>query len=274
MNSIRTAQRADDPAYTLLESGRALASIGEWDLAAQAFQRAVDLRPDSAELWAYLGEARQHLDPGQGESPSNAGLAELNKAIQYDPTSLMGLTYMALYWQRQGETDRALQALEEVTRLYPDNPALQSELGNALAQTGNLQAALVAFQNAVRLAPGIPDYWRLLAAFSARYEYQISPVGLPAARRAVALDPANPASLDEFGQVFLLLRDFTNAERLFRRAVEVDPYYAPAHVRLGLVYALRGEDNRAYDTWTQVQSMAPGSPAADHAQRLIKSYFP
>lgn len=274
LRSIRTASRADDPVYTLLESGRALASIGEWALAAEAFQGAVDLRPEYAEAWAYLGEARQHLDLVDGVSQATSGLAELNKAVQLDPTSLVAQTFMALYWQRQGKTDQALQALEAVTRLYPDNPALQSELGNLLAQTGNLQAAQAAYQQAVGLAPDVPDYWRLLAGFSARYEYQISQVGLPAARRAAALDPGNPANLDALGQVLLLLQDFTSAERFFQRAVDLDPQYTMAHVRLGLVYALRGEMEMAYDKWTLVKNIAPGSVAADQAQRLLDNYFP
>jgi tetratricopeptide (TPR) repeat protein len=274
LSSIRAASRADDPAYTLLESGRALASLGEWDLAAKAFQGAVDLRPDYAEAWAYLGEARQHLDPDGSASQASPGLAELNKAVQLDPASLVANTYLALYWQRQGETSRALQVLEEVNQLYPENPALLSELGNALAQTGNLQAAQAAYQGAVGLAPDIPDYWRLLAGFSARYEYQIAAAGLPAARRAVALDPGSPANLDVLGQVLLLLQDFTSAERFFQRAVDADPSYATGHVRLGLVYALRGEMDRALNKWKQVELAAPGSAAADQAQRLIKSYFP
>jgi len=274
LSSIRAASRADDPAYILLESGRALASLGEWGLAAEAFQGAVDLSPGYAEAWAYLGEARQHLDPDGSASQTSPGLAELNKAVQLDPASFVANTFLALYWQRQGETNRALQVLEEVNQLHPENPALLSELGNALAQTGNLQAALAAYQGAVRLAPDVPDYWRLLAGFSARYEYQIAAVGLPAARRAAALDPSNPANLDVLGQVQLLLQDFTSAERFFQRAVDADPSYAAGHVRLGLVYALRGEMERAFNKWKQVELAAPGSAVADQAQRLIKSYFP
>jgi hypothetical protein len=36
MESIRSARRADDPAYSLLEAGRGLAAIDEWALAAEA----------------------------------------------------------------------------------------------------------------------------------------------------------------------------------------------------------------------------------------------
>ena len=153
VEGIRAAQIGDDPAYTLLEAGRALASIGEWELAAEAFQGTVEQNPDFAEAWAYLGEARQHLDPSGDGSLSDLGLAELEKGLALDPDSLVANTLMVLYRQRNGQLEQALDVLERITQSYPDNPALQAELGNALAQTGDLGAAMDAFHAAVELSP-------------------------------------------------------------------------------------------------------------------------
>ncbi|MCK5313815.1 MAG: tetratricopeptide repeat protein, partial [Anaerolineales bacterium] len=61
VSSIRTARYVDDPAYSKLEAGRALASIGEWELAVEAFHQSTQDHPNYAEAWAFLGEARQHL---------------------------------------------------------------------------------------------------------------------------------------------------------------------------------------------------------------------
>jgi tetratricopeptide (TPR) repeat protein len=274
VNSIRAARRADDPAYTLLEAGRALAAAGEWTLAAEAFQRAVDQRPEFPEAWAYLGEARQHQSPEKGESQPEVGLKEIQKALSLDPNSLVANTLLALYWQRNGQTDQARDVLSRIIEIYPDNPALQAELGNILAQDGEMESALAAFRAAVELAPRQADYWRLMADFSARYEYLVSEVGLPAARRAAALNQDDPSNLDMLGQVLLLLEDFASAERFFQRAVEADPGYAPGHVHLGLIYILREERSRARDKWTQVLELAPGMPAADQARRLLENYFP
>ncbi len=136
------------------------------------------------------------------------------------------------------------------------------------------KTALSAYRAAVELEPRQADYWRLLAGFSAGYEYLLREVGLPAARRAAALDPDDPANLDMLGQVLLLLQDFANAERTFQRAVQADPGYAPGHVHLGLIYILRDERSRAREKWGLVLELAPGTPAADQAQRLMENYFP
>ncbi|HEY5669511.1 MAG TPA: tetratricopeptide repeat protein, partial [Anaerolineales bacterium] len=138
----------------------------------------------------------------------------------------------------------------------------------------DLEAALQAYQKTVELAPNDPAYYRLLAGFSARYEYQVGAVGLSAARRAVLLDPANPDSLDSMGQVLFLLGDLTSAERFFLRALDADPNHAPAHLHLGLAYMLQGERDRAYQEWKLVTSLASGTPAAEQAERLVRNYFP
>lgn len=266
---IRTASLMDEPAFTLLGAGRALASLEEWELAEQAFRRAVLLRPDYAEAWAFWGEARQHLDPQDPQA-----IAALEKALDLDSDSLSVYMLIALHWQRQGRNDQALEYLQEAARRFPNQPALQVELGNVLALQGDLEGGLKAYQRAVELAPREAAYLRMLAEFSIRYEYRPEEVALPAARRAIVLDPADPASFDVMGQVLLFLNDLAGAERFFLRALEQDDDYALGHLHLGMLKILQGQPARAYDEWRRVVSLVPGSPVAVHAQRLINIYFP
>jgi cytochrome c-type biogenesis protein CcmH/NrfG len=151
---------------------------------------------------------------------------------------------------------------------------LQAQLGSTLALSGNLEAALRAYRRGVELAPSQAEPWRLLAGFCVLHEYLLREEGLPAARRAAALDPGDPANPDMLGQVLLLLEDFSTAQRFFETAVDLDPGYALARVHLGLVYALQGDTQRAYRAWKAVSAAAPGTPAAEQAERLIKNYFP
>ncbi len=269
--NIRIARLKDDPAFTLLEAGRALGSLNEWELALEAFRQAAQVRPDYAEAWAYLAEARQQLPETQA---SGDGLADLEHALQIDPQSLSAHMFLSLYWLRQGQIERALEYLDKAVALYPNNPALYTETGRVLALQGNLAAAQQAYQQAIQLAPQDPTYYRLLAAFALEYNYQLSQSGLPAARRALLLSPSDPASLDMLGQVLLELGDAASAKRFFERAALLQPQYAPAHLHLGLIYIL--EDNRtaAYEKFNQVLSLAPGTTAADQAQRLLENYFP
>jgi tetratricopeptide (TPR) repeat protein len=267
--SIQTASLGDDPAFTLVGAGRALASLGEWKLAELAFHQAVRLRPDYAEAWAFWGEARQQLDPLDPQAA-----AALEKALELDNRSLTATMLLSLYWQRQDRSDRALEILQEAAPRFPTQPALQVELGNLYALQGDLETGLQAHQRAVELAPNDQAYLRLLAEYAIRHELRPREVALPAARRAIALNPQDAASLDVMGQALLLLNDLAGAERFFLRAVQQENTYAPAHLHLGLVFVLQDLPARAYAEWKLVSRLAPGSSADEQAVRLINNYFP
>ncbi len=271
VNAIRTGLLAGDPAYALLSAGRALAAIDEWSLAFLAFQQAITARPDYAEAWAFLGEASQHLEQPHQEM---SALDMLEKALALDPNSLSANSSLGLYWRRQGNHEQALEYYKKAAELNPNNPILQVDYANALAHTGEFETALATFQHAIELAPQNPAYYRYLAAFALSYEYQVRQIALPAARQALLLDTGDPDSLVTMGQVLLLLGDLASAERHLYSALQVEPKHAPAHLQLGLLYILRGDRQAAFEKWALVENLAPGTPAADQAQRLLKNYFP
>jgi tetratricopeptide (TPR) repeat protein len=269
--SITSARRAEDPTYSLLSAGRALANLDEWALAEEAFYQASQARPDYAEAWVYLGEACQHASARRCKVD---GLSELQQGLKLDPTSLSGNTFLALYWRRLGHFDQALAVLEEATRLDENNPVLLSELGNTYAAQGDLQSASQAYLQAVDAAPNDVTFLRLCAEFSLKHEFEIHELALPLARRAVILAPGDPDSLDTMAQVLIKLNDLVNAERFLLRALGADPNSALAHLHLGLVYLLRNENGRAAQEIDLARSLDPNGPAADQAQRLLQSYFP
>ncbi len=270
-SAVSAARRVDDPAYTLVASGRALAGLEQWELAAEAFRQAALLRPGYAEAWAFLGQARQHL--GDADALRLAQ-DDLERAFQLDPNSVAASTMLALYWQSQERFDLALEYLLQAARLDPRNPILQVQVGSTRAILGDLPGALQAYQQAVILAPKDPAYPRFLAGFSIKYEYHLRGLGLPAARQAVLLAPDDPANLDVLGQVFFLLDDATSAERFYQRALQADPDFAPAHLHLGLVYLQQGDSQAAVDQFTLASRLAPGTPAAEQAQRLLDNPVP
>ena len=78
-DKIRTARLFDNPSYTMLIAGRQLASLGKWELASVAFQHAAVLQPGYADAWAYLGEARQHINQPELTKNVNAGYSDLKR---------------------------------------------------------------------------------------------------------------------------------------------------------------------------------------------------
>ncbi|MBN2147870.1 MAG: tetratricopeptide repeat protein [Anaerolineales bacterium] len=269
---VNTARLFEEPAYMHLSVGQALAAQGEWELALQAFRQATLIRPDYAEAWAFLGEARQHQPAGSDEGGD--GLQELEQAVVLDPDSLAANALMGVYWQRQGDYQQALHYWEKAAETNPGNPTLQVDIAHALTEQGNLASAQQAYYQAIALAPGDPFYWRLLAEFALGQQIQIRQMALPAARQAILLSPDDPASLAVMGKTLSMLGDFLNAERFLRRALEADPSYAPAHLYLGLVYLYRGDGSKAFEELKLAQTLAPGTNTADQANRLMLYYFP
>ncbi len=276
---ILGARISDDPAYSLLSTGRVLASLNEWELAAEAFRQATLARPDYSEAWAYLGEALQHHDNSRDSTDRNVASPEdnhliLEKALELDSKSLAAHTFLALYWERQKRYDLALQYSQSAVSLDDKNPVLQSELGRLLAVSGDLNEAYRIYSLASSLSPFDPTYQKNLVEFSMRYDYRTEETALPIARQLVIQYPDQPEYLDLIARVLIQQGDLMTAERFLERALEIDAEYAPAHLHLGLVYILQEKLEAGYRELNQAMSLAGDSPVSDQAQRLIDTYFP
>jgi tetratricopeptide (TPR) repeat protein len=269
ISEINTARLFDEPAYSFLKVGQELASLGEWELAAEACKKALESRPDYAEAWAFLGEARQHL-----ETSPQAGLEELEQALSLDGSSISANTFMGLYWQRQNDYEKALEYLQKAAEVDPQNPVLQVEIGNTLAEMGDMPTAQMYFEKATTLAPEDAMYWRLLAQFSLQHQIQVHELALPAARQAIILAPEDAKSLDVMGQTLLLLGDLLNAERFLLRAVQADANYPPARLHLGIVYLNLGKTEAGVDQLRLARTLAPDAGTAEQVERVWSYYFP
>jgi tetratricopeptide (TPR) repeat protein len=271
---INTSRFYEEPAYTNLIVGRWLGSVSEWTLARQAFQQAVQLRPDYAEAWAYLGESQQHIASMPGQPDSLKGLNELHKALELDPTSIAALLLNSIYWQRQNDDGMAIKYLEDALELEPDNPLLHAEMGRVIAETGDLPSAQAHYERAAALSPSDPVYWRLLAEFALDKQIQVRELALPAARSAVLLAPHDPECLDLLAKTLISLGDLLNAERFLRRAVAADASYAPAHLHLGLIFLTQGQNELAQSEFTIAEQLAPDSTITEQVERLNSNVFP
>ena len=270
--SINTARLSGEPAYTYLLSGRTLASVDEWDLAVESFHQATLARPDYAEAWAFLGEARQHLPPAEEQQAQS--LIELEKAYLLDPESLAANSFLALYWQRLEQHELALEYLGNAALLDPSNPAFRVEIGNTLSEMGNLPDAQTSYQKAIDLAPKDPLYWQAMAEFAIRHQIQLRELALPAAQQAYELDPLNPSSLVVLGKTYYFLEEYDRAQDYLQEALNIDPDFPLAHLHIGLNYLVQGEIQQAAQSLQQARDLAPDTAIAEKVDRLLYQYFP
>ena len=204
-----------------------------WAEAAQALANAVALRPELADIHAYLGLARDHSGAD--------GLPELQTAIRLAPASSLPHVFLALHWQAGGRTADALAELETAASLDPSNAAIPAQMGSLLAATGDLASASQAYRLAAALAPSEPDFWLLLAQFSLEHEYEVGSLALPAARNALALAPDDVAAGDALGYAHFLLGDPEIADRILVRAARGGAPSPSLEWHLGLLRLTQGE---------------------------------
>jgi serine/threonine protein kinase/Tfp pilus assembly protein PilF len=101
----------------------------------------------------------------------------------------------------------------------------------------DLQKAILFFEQAVEKDPnyamaytGVADSYALLTAYTTESPRQLMPKAKEAALKALALDDNLAAAHASLGQITAYYDyDFPTAEREYRRAIELNPNYAPAH---------------------------------------------
>ena len=259
--ALQIARKEPDDAYRLMILGRALGQTGEWELAGIAFAQVTELVPDYAEAWAMLGEAYQQ----QGLD----GRPALEQAQSLAPDSVLVRSLWALYWRRQAKPEVALVIYAKLATQEPQQAVWQAEMGNALSEMGDILSALPHYQQAALLAGDEPLYWQLLARFSIDHGIEAREVGLPAARRFLALQPDDPAALDMMGWALLYFQDYPSAERFLQQAIQLEAAYAPAHLHLGQLYLQTGQYRQARNHLLQAVSLDYEGATGNLAQRLL-----
>jgi Flp pilus assembly protein TadD len=179
---------------------------------------------------------------------------------------------MALYWQRKGDTERALKYITAAAEIDPNNPNIQVDLGAAIAREGDLETAESHYLKAVELTAKETFFVNKLVEFYLRYNIDIREKALPLARENVLLNPDDPSAVDTLGQVLFRLNDLFNAERFYSKALDLRDSYAPAHLHLGILYNLQGKHGMAKHHLTQAIAIAPGTSTSNHAQRILDEY--
>jgi protein O-GlcNAc transferase len=103
--------------------------------AAAELERAVALRPDFAEAWSDLGEARKTLFNDEG------ALEAYRRAVKLAPDDAIAQTRLGSALLDAGNAHEAAPHLEEAARLDPANQSALNALQRALRDDGQIQKA-------------------------------------------------------------------------------------------------------------------------------------
>ena len=231
-----------------LSIGQTLAAYSEWDMALLAFQKALELDPKNGVIWAYMAEAMQQ----NGQNGSEA----IDQARKLSPEDEVVNGLSGLFFRRDGNSEKALMYLEKAMEINPQALIWEIEIGNTLAEIGNLNEALDHYQAATIIDSSNYYPWRALAVFCLNHNYEIDDIGLNAARRALQLNSGSPALMDLLGTVLMVTGNLQEAEIYFLQADQIDSRQSAILIHLGQLALLQGQRQKALDYFSQAMEYA------------------
>jgi tetratricopeptide (TPR) repeat protein/mono/diheme cytochrome c family protein len=126
------------------------------------YERAVKLKPESAAAHNNLGAA--YL----GAERTNDAVVEFRKAVELDSTFHDARYNLASALGRQGELAGALRELDRYLAARPDDVQAHLDAGGLAIAMERFDAALPHFAAAAKLRPGDADVWTNLGTLAAR----------------------------------------------------------------------------------------------------------
>jgi len=134
--------------------GDAYIEMGDYDKAADAYQKMVSLRPDLA---SYNRAAHFHFLYGDVDG----AVGIMKRAIQSGSSMPENVAWcmadLANIYMKTGQTALAQQTYLEAMRTFPNYHVAYAGLGRALAESGDVKGAIESYRRAQEITP-MPDY--------------------------------------------------------------------------------------------------------------------
>jgi tetratricopeptide (TPR) repeat protein len=263
---IRAAVARRIPEYIFASTGEELIRLDEMSLAKVALRLAIERNPNYGEAYALLGVTQD----ATGEDPEES----FRRGVALSPNSALACLVYGSWLRRHAELALAHWWLVQAWTARPGDWTIAAELAKTDFAQGNPGEAESWVLQAVEANPGKSEAWIELAAFYIENDLRVEEGGIPAARQAVTLAPENDRALDLLGLGWFKLADFSLAERLFVRALEINPDSASLHLHLGMTYREQGRIADAITEWEAAARLDPGGPIGAQATAMLKKANP
>lgn len=211
----------------LLLSGQIALQLGKTDLALQRGQAVLNLDPGSAN--GVLLYARALDRSGQ----SGDALATIEKILPDIHDALPVQIERARLVREVRGSQAALPYLKDLARTNPESPEVLTSLAEALADTGQYQAAEDTAQAALQLDPSQAPLYLLLGRLE-RSKGQLDQA-IHHLSDAIRLSPSAVDAYIELGRAYQDRREHLQALRIYRQANQVAPDDSRAYYQAGLV---------------------------------------
>ena len=243
---------------TLLKRAAVAVSAGRRAEAATLLREAAD-RFQSVRALLQLAELQSNGGDSKG------ALDSLTRARTLAPNAEGVLAALA---RRLGKSPLpALQAWEPLARMHPKVAEYQLGLGTALADAGDLRAAVAALKRSQALEPNRASTLVALGiALNGLGAYAEAREPLT---RSLELEPDNTDAAAALAEAEVGVGDLASAEAHAWRALTRSPAHATANLALGMVLLSRDRPAEAREALQTAAAADPRSAKAEHQLALV-----
>jgi tetratricopeptide (TPR) repeat protein len=219
-----------DPDYYFAHKilGVVLSETRDFDGAIDACRKAIALCPTDSETHFNLGVAQSRA------GNRAAAIASLRRCIRIDPKYARAHNNLGLLLKK-ANPDEAADCFRAATKSDPGLWQPHSNLGDLLAQQGDLAGAIAAYREAARLSPDTPRLQRALAETLSRAGRLDEAIAC--LRHALEREPKDARTHRQLGISLQKQRKFREAIRAYRSAINLKSDYGQAHVDLAWLLA-------------------------------------
>jgi tetratricopeptide (TPR) repeat protein len=230
--AARALQQAPKPEY-LVTLGSALQNLGRLEEALKAFDKAVQFKPEIAELWKNLGNVLLAL-----ERPAEA-LLSFQHILTLNPRHWESAYQSAVLLHEAARLEEAVKHFDLCIRLKPDHALTLRARARSLRDMNRLEQALQDSQRACALEPGDAGACNGLGDILARLPDR-QEEALQWFDRALELQPDFIQALTNKALVLGQLLRCEEAIASYDRLKSLDPDNAEADISLGHLHLLLG----------------------------------
>jgi len=167
-----------------------------------------------------------------------------------------GFLWKALGAALQVQGKEALDALRQASVLLPNDAQAHSNLGAALRDAGQLEAALKSYRRALMLKPDLADIHNNLGI--ALLDLERLADAEASFRRALKIDPRHSQAHNNLGNALQAGGKLEDAVACYRQALELAPDYADAHRNMGVALYELGSYEAAATSLQHAIALKPG----------------
>jgi protein O-GlcNAc transferase len=235
--------------------------------AAECFTRASELAPHDPAARYNLARARQ------AAGLLEAAAADYRAVLVLDPAYVDALNNLGIVLAELGDNAGAIDVYRRALALRPAAIGTRINLGTALRRGGRLDEAIDTFREALKLAPHSAEAEFGLGTALSDQRDTVS--AIECFTRVLARNPDHHGALVGLGLGLLVEWRIAEAGEALRRAIKLDPGYAPAHGHMAHVHFWTTADiDAAIECCRHALALDPDLPAVRSNLLFFSHYKP